>query len=245
MSGFNFDHAKIAFDAIDALESERTPEAVLASMSSTLKKFGYSSFLITDMPEAIGNAQPRILISGWPSGWLDLYVRENFYVHDPIVARCLRSVDPFEWKDVKLPSEKKSRSLAVMNAARDFGLNEGFVVPIYRNAPSMAAVTMAGPERDIDPTARRALHLISLYAHAKATSLFDDQANDDGQSLTPGEREVIRWTALGKSAWEISIILGIAEPTVIWRLKRAGEKMRAVNKMQTVVTAIRRRQISI
>jgi DNA-binding CsgD family transcriptional regulator len=63
--------------------------------------------------------------------------------------------------------------------------------------------------------------------------------------LTEGEREVLTWTAAGKSSWEISVILNMSEAGVVWRLKQAMGKLKASNKTQAVVNAIVARQISV
>jgi len=55
----------------------------------------------------------------------------------------------------------------------------------------------------------------------------------------------LSWVAVGKSSWEISMILGISEATVMWRIKRASAKLDAVNRTQAVVNAIRAGEIQI
>jgi hypothetical protein len=47
-----------------------------------------------------------------------------------------------------------------MAVAREFGLDQGFLVPIVRSAGFQACVTMAGERPDYDPRAKRALHLV-------------------------------------------------------------------------------------
>jgi LuxR family quorum sensing-dependent transcriptional regulator len=47
------------------------------------------------------------------------------------------------------------------------------------------------------------------------------------------------WTAVGKSAWEISQILGISERTVVAHLADVRILLNAVNTVQAVVTCIR------
>lgn len=65
------------------------------------------------------------------------------------------------------------------------------------------------------------------------------------RKLTPREREVLTWTANGKTAWEISIILNIAESTVISHLRNARTKLETVNVVQTIFEAVRRSEITL
>src|SRR5438067_2406437 len=83
---------------------------------------------------------------------------------------------------------------------------------------------VAGPKPDFDPVAKRAIHLIALYAHAKVLAIVGTQKLAEHTRLSSGEREVLTWIAAGKSNWEISEILGIPESTVDWRVRNATKK---------------------
>ena len=50
---------------------------------------------------------------------------------------------------------------------------------------------------------------------------------------------VERWTMEGKTAWELSRILGISEQTVVRHLNNATHKLNCVNKHHAVVKALR------
>lgn len=56
--------------------------------------------------------------------------------------------------------------------------------------------------------------------------------------LTPREIEVLKWSADGKTAGEISDILSISTPTVNFHIKNVVQKMKAANKTAAVVQAL-------
>jgi DNA-binding CsgD family transcriptional regulator len=62
---------------------------------------------------------------------------------------------------------------------------------------------------------------------------------NDQSNLTAREREVLAWIALGKSAWEIGEILGIAKRTVDEHAQTAARKLGAANRTQAVAIAVR------
>jgi DNA-binding CsgD family transcriptional regulator len=64
-------------------------------------------------------------------------------------------------------------------------------------------------------------------------------APSDQPNLTAREREVLTWIALGKSAWEIGEILGIAKRTVDEHAQTAARKLGAANRTQAVAIAVR------
>jgi LuxR family quorum sensing-dependent transcriptional regulator len=240
------DHAGLAFDLIDDFDQLQTADQVMDRLSSAFADFGYTAFLITGVPEPPQRLEPYMLLNGWPQGWTELYTERNYYVDDPVAALCRRSIDPFEWSEARYDAERCPRAAEIMNIAADFGMKAGFLVPVVRGDGFQACVTMAGPRPDFEPRAKRAIHLVCLYAHAKATTLMGlDGAKVRRTRLTDREREVLAWTAVGKSSWEIAGILGITERTVNWFITNAARKLDAVNRTQAVVNAIRTGDIRI
>lgn len=246
MSAKLVDYPKLAFELIDELERFQTPGEVISRMSSALSQFGFSGFLISTTPDLRAANQRQTFFDGWPNNFNDYYVQNEFYKDDPVVAMCLRAADPFEWSEAPYDPKVSPRSKEVMEVAADFGLKKGFAVPIYRERGLIDTVTMGGDFIDLDPRTKRSIHLIALYAHSKALALIGAGHADPYRCiLTNGEREVLAWTAAGKTTWEISIILGVSEAAIAKRIKVAARKLGSVNKTQAVVEAIRTKQISV
>jgi LuxR family quorum-sensing system transcriptional regulator SinR len=57
-------------------------------------------------------------------------------------------------------------------------------------------------------------------------------------AITPREREVLHWSAAGKSYWEIAMILGITERTVRFFMSNARQKLDVVSNTQAVAEAV-------
>jgi len=54
-------------------------------------------------------------------------------------------------------------------------------------------------------------------------------------SLTSRELECMHWAALGKTSWEIGVIIGLTERTINFHIARACEKL-GVHRRQAAVT---------
>jgi LuxR family quorum sensing-dependent transcriptional regulator len=242
--GQPYDYIKVTFDLIDDLDRLTEVDRVMSRVSATLANFGYTSFLITGVPEPPQRLEPYILLNGWPKGWTEHYTRSNYYPVDPVAAWCRRTVNPFEWSQAPFDAARSPRAAEVMAVAREFGLNKGFLVPIVRSTGFQACVTMAGERPDHEPRAKQALHLVSMYAHARCTALMGCET--DGQRrrvLSERERDVLAWAAEGKSSWEIATILGVSERTVNWHVERSKKKLDAVTRTQAVIKALRSGEI--
>jgi DNA-binding CsgD family transcriptional regulator len=74
--------------------------------------------------------------------------------------------------------------------------------------------------------------------------VFGQIATDPGTPVRPAplsdrELEVLKWTSVGKSSWEIGMILRIAERTVNFHIKNILSKLDAVNRPQAVAMALK------
>ncbi len=66
-----------------------------------------------------------------------------------------------------------------------------------------------------------------------------------GPVLTERERDVVRWSAEGKTVEDIGAILGISPHTVGEHLKNVRKKLGTVNSPQTVAVAIQRGELGL
>jgi DNA-binding NarL/FixJ family response regulator len=78
-------------------------------------------------------------------------------------------------------------------------------------------------------------HSVSDAADATES---DDDAPQGPIELTERERDVLRWTAAGKTSSETGLILGISARTVNYHMTSILLKLNAVNKTQAVVKAV-------
>jgi LuxR family transcriptional regulator, quorum-sensing system regulator BjaR1 len=232
------------FDFIDRIASASHPADVYDEFSRELRRYGFSSFLITEMPPTGSNLETSIILNGWSRVWFDRYMEQGFYKHDPMAQRTRESAQPFFWSEVGVEHAAAKR---VMSEAAECGLRDGFSVPIGP-AGEQSCVTMGGERLEIPPRARRALHLMSIYVHERARVLRRNLAPLAGEPrsacLTAREREVLTWVARGKTDWEIGEILNIAQTTSTSHMQNVCRKLGATNRAHAVAIGIMRREIS-
>jgi LuxR family transcriptional regulator, quorum-sensing system regulator BjaR1 len=245
MAGVAFDISRAAFDFVDEIERVSDPRLVMGRFDRELVRYGFHAWLITGLPNPGGRIDPLMMLNGWPSGWTDTYTKLNLVENDPVVAHCFRSTSPFEWSDAPYDPVTNPKAKEVMDRATDFRMNQGFCVPIHTPDGFQAVVTMAGERVDSASQVRRALHLMALYAHQKAVELCSPKIAPIPPLLSKREREVLQWTVAGKTSWEISKILGVADSTVEAHIKAARAKLGASNRVATVVMALRRGEITL
>jgi LuxR family quorum sensing-dependent transcriptional regulator len=239
-----FDVPRQAFDFIDEIERLADQGSVISRLDAELQKFGFNAWVVTGLPVPGEQMRDKMLLNGWHPEWSKQYLENNYALDDPVAQQCFHSLAPFEWKDAPYDPAETPLAKHIMDAAIDFRMFNGLCVPIHTLNGFQAVVSMGGQHIDTSPDAKRALHLMSIYAHAKAVDVVKPK-RDTRRLLSTREREVLSWTAAGKSAWEISCILGISEQTIRHHLKVIAQKLDTPNKTAAVVAAIRRREINL
>jgi LuxR family quorum sensing-dependent transcriptional regulator len=235
-----------AFRAIEDFETLASAEAVISRLAGFLRHYGFTSFLITGLPTQRERLEPHILLNNWPEDWYCRYTEANHYRWDPCVRHCFETIEPFAWNELPEALVADAAPRRIMHEAAEFGLKQGLCVPLHDLFGFQSVVTMAGLEVDLTPESRRIVHLASVYAYAAADRTAGRKRTHAPLSeLTDRECEVLRWTAAGKTAWDIGQILGICEFTVKDHLRNVRRKFGTATTVQSVVEALRRRQIRL
>ena len=233
------------FDFIEGLDRLDTPEAVLDTMLRVVSRFGFEWLAFTGiLPKPGETLDDLILAHHSPDGLHDLYANRDYVRIDPNMRRALRSSSPFDWTWEDYGDEYGPRSTEVMRVLAEYTMERGFFVPVHGAGGYEAAVAMAGPDVDLAADAKPGLHLISLYAFERMRQLLG-RKSEVKPPLTPREREVLAWSAQGKSAWEIGTILSVGKRTVDEHAQTAMRKLGAVNRTQAVAIALRHRLFDV
>jgi len=236
------DIQQVAFGAIERMAALRSAEEVLAELRSCGTVFEYENFCISGLPAPHEKANPYVLLSGWPEKWITHYLQSDFIHVDPVIRKVRRSTMPFLWSEAHY-SQADVAAARVMHEAREFGLSEGFAVPIISVDGAQAIVTFGAPHFHIPERHRRALHVVAIFAHSQIRDTRNagngSRSNPRKVHLSGREIECLRWAAAGKTAWETSEILHLSEQTIVQYMKSAMRKLGAQNKGHAIAEAMR------
>jgi LuxR family quorum sensing-dependent transcriptional regulator len=227
-----------ALDYVDAADTADTPEKVMELFSRCIAEVGYDAYVMLTLPDNKTVFERRVIVNGWNPEWSDIYVREKLQDHDPVAQHSIRTLEPYYWNEAPLNPRDEKRSRQVMQRARDFGMRQGFCVPVHSETGLGAALSISGYMPDRSRAVRSALHLIALYTHNRVRVLLRPPAPQRPNLLSDREREVLRWVAAGKTNNETGIILSISERTVRFHLASISHKLDTVNRMTSVARAI-------
>jgi LuxR family quorum sensing-dependent transcriptional regulator len=233
----NRSYIQKVFEFAELCETLTSIEEVMNAINPVVADLAFSSFIVTSLPLLNRPLEPFVLLDSWPDGWFERYCTQNYFKVDPVGQNVLATSSPFLWADAPY---RMDRGLArqMMGEAAEFGLTDGFCVPIYSATGWRSAFSFAHEHKvDAGPKELAAAHLLALTTHGRLRVILGEEPWVK-QKLTPRQREVLTWAAAGKSAWETSVLLGISESTVITHLDHIRRKLNVANTTHAVVVAL-------
>lgn len=217
--------------------------AIEQSLIHIAKTFGFTSvFGGIVPPNTMLNSrveiETRAVVQHFPDGWTRRYIEQNYLTRDPIVHRLQHDRTAFSWSDSYASCAEPANARVVGGEAADFGLVDGFVIPIQTLDHPFAAVSFGGVRDDLSDKDQSALAFVSNFAIGHWLALRQPKSTSN-TPVTPREFDCLLWAGEGKTDWEISVILGISRATVRKHIFSAREKLGAVNKTHAIAIAIR------
>ncbi len=171
--------------------------------------------------------------------WNNYYIENNLLLKDPFVQHCIKNTSPLIWNYNNTPATPKDQD--IFHLASDFSLKNTVTLPLGAAHGYLAGIKFNTIDNELSafdveytlPT------LISSCRYIyEAIQRIDRSGTKVTQTLTKREKEVLSWSALGKNAWETSMILNISENTVHTYLKRIYKKLEVHNRQHAVAKAL-------
>lgn len=231
---------------IEAIQQQTDSAGILEIMYDAIGDYGFERFIISGLPDRGIDVRPFVLLSGWNDEWYERYTSLGYVHLDPVARHCFSTTLPFDWSDAPYDREADLPARRVMEEARDFGMDEGFCVPIHMEGGMQGVVSLVGDTRQLDDKGRLELHMLSLYAHGQLRFLNTLPSElTPRRAITGREGEVLKWVAAGKTASEIAAITGLSARTINQHCENAQKRLGTNNRVHTVVEAIRHKLITL
>lgn len=231
---------------IEQIQQQKDSAGILEIMYAAIGDYGFERFIISGLPDRGVDVRPFVLLSGWNDEWYERYTGLGYVHLDPVARNCFSTTRPFDWSDAPYDRTSDLPARRVMEEARDFGMDQGFCVPIHMEGGMQGVVSLVGNTDDLDDQRRLELHMLALYAHGELRFLNTQRADLIARrAITHREAEVLKWVAGGKTASEIADITGLSQRTVNQHCENAQKRLGTNNRVHTVVEAIRHKLINL
>ncbi len=225
------------FDRFEQIESVDNLAALWKEMKS-LYELTNIAYLGTGIPR-LTDKEPYLSVT-YSEDWVQHYKDRNYVEVDPVLTEGFKTILPMEWSrfSVSTPVLKQ-----FFGEANEFGIGRhGLTIPIRGRIGERALFSITSDVslvewRRMRRHFMRDFQLFGFFAHELILRV--EHVMEYQVSLAPQEIRCLHWVALGKTAEETAIILGLSGRTVRFYLENARRKLQVINNTQAVAKAIR------
>jgi len=225
-------------DCLDRLSSQAaSSDGILKELASIVDRMGfeYCSYVLR-VPFPI--ASPLVTWSStYPARWLDHYFTHHYLESDPLIQQASREFAPVVWA-----SSESDGQPEFWEEARAHGVQHGWALATHGKFMTTGMLSLARSHDKVSPSElsdkEPQLVWLSHVMHGLISAIETKEIGSEiDHQLTEREIEVLRWSAVGKTADEIGTILGISARTVTFHITSTLTKLNATNKTQAVTKA--------
>ena len=196
------------------------------------------------------DADGEILAStvfGFREGADRWWLNSQLALSSPLIAACRFEAEPFWCSEGGIRTRRHNPlldNLDFSNFADRAMTRAAIVVPIHLPFGQVAAASFSprdGGADDLSQEFDRCSDILGVYTRQFVVSYVETMrpkpSNVPEPRLSKREVECLRWAAFGKTNSEIALILHLSRATICYHITHASEKMKAVNRNQTVFKA--------
>ena len=207
----------------------------------TLKQimlYGFDHFFFSITPN-LGNIQTDSkIITSYPDEFIQCYASNPLLNKNAIINHCQASIEPIIWDEsafINSPHFSKG--------AQTFGVNYGWSQAVHDAKGAVSILTLIRrtqpvSSQEFNEKAGDILWLCNQLHSAIAVRFSSYHTMTEPIArLSVRESEVLKWTAQGKTASDIAMILSLTPRTVNFHISSVMRKMGANNKTSAVVIA--------
>lgn len=239
------------FSFIECSNQTRSLSALFELLVSCASEEGFSEVAYGALTYAesvhLPAHPPPAVAMNFPQEWCDRYFERNYQKIDPVVRRAPTFAGPFVWNQLVDQCHLQRSEELVLAESREAGLKQGISVPLFGPLGRVSVVSFASRFDDADPLHRMGhLNTLAWQFHISFAEIAQPlELSTAKVELSKREQECLRWTAEGKSSWDIGMILKISDNTVNFHIKNAMRKLGTTSRTVAVVKAIRHNFIDL
>lgn len=223
---------------IDSLQS------LAALFETVIKKLGCKYFVCASAADPANLPGATFVLTNYPGEWINHFVESNYHAIDPILQNATDQLMPFTWNNTEWRYGLRAEQINILNEAKECGLGHGYTVPIHTSNGFPSSCSVVFEEDHVRQEALYAIHLMTPYLYSTALKIRTQSDRPlENKQLTPRQKQCLELIALGKTDWEISVILNVTESNVHYHVKNIFKILKVVNRTQAVVQALFLREI--
>lgn len=176
-----------------------------------------------------------ILYNNYPGAWNERYQAEDLIKIDPTVSKCHHTTLPLVWNDDLYCEVPQLREAAIA-----LGMTHGWSQSVHDQQHNESQLSVSRP---LGVVTREELFAKSAQVMWLCNTLHAVLSTHHLQKFSPvpqlseRELEVLKWSAAGKTAADVAMILSLSTSTVNFHIRSVITKTNASNKAGAIAIA--------
>jgi DNA-binding CsgD family transcriptional regulator len=230
------------FGFIEQSNKSRTKDQLVHHFEQALYDFDIDGFVysLARGSFASGNKMHFGVAGSYPREWMEYYRKQGYVENDPTFRQIARTKGFFTWKDLQSIQSMTPKEQQVMNEAEEAGLKNGISLSIhgpYGEVLGLGFVSSSN-RKGLSINESSVLYALANQFHLAYASLDKLPAAAPLLKLTDRQKEILQWTAAGKSRSTISEIMNISESTVDDHFRQIFRKLGCNDRILAVLKAV-------
>ena len=222
-------------EQLQQLTQEENQQQMFATALSLAEQLDMEFLAYRLNGRTVAEGPQVMMFNNYPAEWNELYKKNEYERIDPVLVHCHHSNMPVLWSPQLYKQAPELRQTAC-----EHGLCHGWSqgTQDLRGNESMLCVAREQGEVGVAELYEKSAQLAWLCNLLH--TLMVDKLNPQRAkpfSLSAREREVLKWTAAGKTAEDISCILTLSKSTVNFHIRSVITKLNTNNKTSAVAIA--------
>ncbi|MBY0462891.1 MAG: LuxR family transcriptional regulator [Alphaproteobacteria bacterium] len=210
--------------ALEALSLSQTNLDLDTALTKIFEHYFIERYAFVDVSNDGAEKNIKGFLTTYPKAWLDHYLENKYYNHDPIFLNYGKMQLPFKWDkrtlDGLIPIQKQ-----LFKDAADFNIKLGTTIPLLPRIDGQSFLTILDHAN---------IHPNISYTLTLAAQLYYDRrriidANHHINTLTHREKEILQMKSRGQSIKIIAYNLGVSDSTIIFHLRNIRQKLKATS----------------
>ena len=205
--------------ALSRLLGSRSEDDLHLELERAAWDLGFTRFAMGHHVDLRSRPEDAIRLTNYDPLWISRSLGEGFFADDPVHRASMKTAGGFLWSDISTMIRLTSRQSKILAAARDYGLCEGYTVPVHVPGEYRGTCSFGAKSLDhLRPIALPLANMVGIWAFEAARRILRGRQLEPAESrevpkLTERQRDSLVLVARGKADSEIGALLGISPAT--------------------------------
>ncbi|RJL16606.1 helix-turn-helix transcriptional regulator [Paracoccus siganidrum] len=165
------------------------------------------------------------------------YDRDGWFERDPLLAHAVGTGPTLAWRRTDWQAGPHHDYYEYITSV---GLQGGITVPMNRGSGRLGALTMLSLEDRPSQDRVHAAEIVANTARARLAAIGVENAVGRSASagfraLSPCQKEILKWAAMGKSNADIGLIMGMTRRGIDYHMSAILRKLGVNSRVQAIV----------